>query len=121
MKIIRKIIEKTNRFFSMAPTLDFGDSMNFIGRNYVRDPNAPCNVGDKVIIHPVIGKSQATKSYPAVIKTKRVRGQDGKAKGEIWVLVAKGIEDNKDWCGAWMNDYLFSRLEFVCCNYKEKL
>lgn len=68
MKIIRKIIEKTNRFFSMAPTLDYG-----------------------------------------------------KAKGEIWVLVAKGIEDNKDWCGAWMNDYLFSRLEFVCCNYKEKL
>jgi hypothetical protein len=93
--------------------------MIFIGKNYPLSPNVACNIGDKVIIHPVIGKSQATESYPARISTKQVRGRDGGKDGLIWVLVAEGIEDNKNWCGAWINDYLFGRLEFVCRKYKE--
>jgi hypothetical protein len=114
---IRNLIQKVKSLFEI---IECGDSMNYLGKKYLISPNVDCNIGDKVIIHPVIGKSMATKSYPAKINTKLIRGKDGKAEGFIWVLVVEGIEDNKNWRGAWMTDYLFDRLEFVSRNYKDK-
>jgi len=93
-----------------------GVSMLFIGKCY-KDTDIACYVDDQVIIHPVLGVSQATKSYPGKIATDICKGQDGDAKGIIKVLTVKGIKDN-DSFNAWMNDYLFNRLEFVKRNYK---
>lgn len=95
----------------------FGDSMNYLGLNYYRDPKVPCNINDEVIIHPVLGHSQALKSYPGKVIAQQMKGKDGKAEGWIWTLNVVGIKDNKGW-SAWMNDYLFGRLEFVQRNYK---
>jgi len=107
------------KFLKNPPSLDMGDSMNFLGAKYYRNPEIKCNINDEVIIHPVPGKSQATKSYPAKIVSVQINGQDGKAKGSnIWILSVRGIKDNKNY-GAKINDYLFSRLEFVKRNCKE--
>ena len=95
----------------------FGDSMYNLGRTYLRGAKVPLHINDRVMIHPVPGKSQATKSYPAVVKPLYIYGRDGRAAGYIWVLTVRGIEDNKDWGGAWINDYCFERLELVSRNY----
>jgi len=92
-----------------------GESMLFLGKEY-KGTNIACYLSDQVIIHPVLGYSQATKSYPAKIVIDIVKGQDGDAKGIIKVLTVKGIRGNDSFC-AWMNDYLFNRLEFVRRNY----
>ena len=99
--------------------MKMGDSMNYLGTQYYRNPMMKCNINDEVIIHPIEGVSQAIKSYPGKVVAKQIDGQDGKAKGDIiWVLCVVGIKDNK-WIGAWMNDYLFGRLEFVSRNCKD--
>ena len=94
-----------------------GSSMLFIGREYTRGEKRALYLKDEVIIHPVPGKSQAKKSYPAMIDIEEVKGQDVDARGNIKVLIVRGIKGNKHI--AWMNDYLFSRLEFVKRNYHE--
>lgn len=113
-----KIFENIKLFFQNSPTMNMGDSMNYLGVEY-RNSNIKCNINDEVIIHPT-GKSKATKSYPGKVVTKQIKGQDGKAKGDICVLCVVGIKDNT-WIGTWMNNYLFGRLEFVGRNYKEDL
>jgi len=76
----------------------------FLLMNYTLGENRPiCKIGDEVIIHPVIGRSQATKSYPAKISVNKNHN----------VLTVVGIRENSGWYGAWINDYAFSRLEFV--------
>lgn len=96
----------------------YGSSMSYLGKAYTREPSVPLHINDRVIIHPVPGISQATKSYPAVVRPHYVQGKDGRAAGHIWVLTVEGIEENKDWKGAWLNEYAFNRLEFVSRNYK---
>jgi len=109
-----KIFDRIKLWFKEVPSLDMGDSMYYLGHTYLKNPEKKCNIGDEVIIHSVIGKSQTLQSYPAKIVAKQIAGQDGKTKGShVWVLCVVGIRDNKNWCGAWINDYLFGRLEFV--------
>ena len=93
-----------------------GESMLFIGRCY-KGTDIACYLQDEVIIHPVLGISQATKSYPGKIIVETVKGKDGDAEGIINVLTVKGIRGN-DSFSAWMNEYLFNRLEFVKRNCK---
>ena len=119
-----KTMEKYNSDFKNPIP---GNSMRFLGVNYLKGDNihfqnegdVPCKIDDEVIIHPIPGHSQATKSYPAKIVTEIIKGKDGDAEGIIKVLMVTGIKNNKNWGGAWVNDYLFSRLEFVKRNYKE--
>jgi len=114
-----KILEKIKSFFKTTPSMKIGDSMDHLGRCYERGlKKVPCHIGDEVTIHPVPGHSQATKSYPAKIVSEQVNGQDGRARGLIWVLTVDGIQGNSH--RAWLNDYLFERLEFVSRNCKEK-
>jgi hypothetical protein len=120
MKAIRNIFSKIVHHFNwLAPlTINCGDSMNFLGRNYHRgNMSNKLQINDRVIIR-YTNTSQAKKDYPAKIVARKINGRDGKAEGLIWVLMAVGILDNKDWKGAWMNEYLFSRLELVSRNYK---
>jgi hypothetical protein len=106
-------------WFEVSTTMNCGDSMNHLGRCYERGlKRVPCYINDEVIIHPVPGHSQATISYPAKIVAEQVTGRDGRAIGRIWVLTVNGIRGNKH--RAWINDYLFGRLEFVSRNCKEK-
>jgi hypothetical protein len=114
-----KAVDMFVEWFRSPMTMNCGDSMRFLGCQYQRGEPVELNINDKVIIHPVPGKSQAIKSYPGRIAVNVVvNGRDGWAEGIISVLVVEGIEDNKEWKGAWMNDYLFGRLEFVSRNYK---
>jgi hypothetical protein len=117
MKALKKFFFRVAKFFKGSPILKCGDSMNFLGCKYYQHPQVPCNINDKVIIHPT-SHSEAKKAYPAKIVVEKIVGRDGRSFGLIWVLAVEGIEDNKDWKGAWLNDYLFSRLEFVSRNYK---
>ncbi len=107
------------RWFRYPLTIECGDSMYFLGIKYQRGEPVECKINDRVIIHPVPGRSQATKSYPGVIRVNIISGRDGHAAGLINVLVVEGIEENKNWGGAWMNEYLFGRLEFVSRSYKD--
>jgi len=43
-----------------------GKSMLFIGKSY-KDTDISCYLDDQVVIHPVPGVSQGTKSYPGKI------------------------------------------------------
>jgi hypothetical protein len=97
-----------------------GDSFEFINRRYTRGKER-LQIGDEVIIHPVKAgllekafytsgfKSQATKSYPAKIVAKEIRWV-GIPKDE---LCLEGINENKNWHRAVLNEYGFNRLEFV--------
>ena len=106
-------------WINTPPSVEMGDSMHHLGQCYTRGlKKLPCYIHDEVIIHPVPGKSEATKAYPAKIVAEQVKGQDGKAKGLIWVLTVDGIRGNSH--RGWINDYLFSRLELVSRNCKEK-
>lgn len=88
-------------------------NQHFIGMNYKRgDTSVKMELNDEVIIHHIPGVSQAIKSYPAMIIQKRINGgYEGQINPEV--VVAIGIGENSDWWGAWINDYLFGRLEFV--------
>lgn len=90
----------------------FGKSMCFIGKEY-KIRNGKCYPGDKVLIHPVFGVSQAKKTYPGKIVVEKVKGQDGFTYGDIFVLQVIGINENSEWKGGWMNEYLFNRLELI--------
>jgi len=96
----------------------FGDSMDFLGKTYYREPKVPCNRNDEVIIHPVPGYSEATISYPAKIVAVKSKGKEGRGEGYFWTLEVDGIRGNKH--RGWINNYLFGRLEFVSRNCKEK-
>jgi hypothetical protein len=118
MKSLWKFFFKVVIFFTRTPTLKCGDSMNFIGMNYTRGNIVPLHINDEVIIRPVPGRSQATISYPAKIVAQQVKGKDGRAEGNIWVLTVCGIRGNEH--SRWINDYLFGRLEFVLRKCKEE-
>jgi hypothetical protein len=115
-----KAVEIFVNWIRMPITMNCGDSMRFLGCRYQRGTSVKLQINDRVIIHPIPGVSQATKQYPAVVKAEVVKGRDGFAEGIINVLVVKGIEENKEWKGAWINDYLFGRLEFVSRDYVEE-
>ncbi len=122
MKWLKKLLFRVAMFLKehaidVSPA-SFGDSMNFLGKTYYRELKVPCNINDEVIIHPVPRHSQATISYPAKIVAIKEKGRDGRADGTIWVLMVDGIRGNKH--RGWINEYLFSRLEFVLRNCKEK-
>jgi len=113
-----KAVDMFVNWIQIQPCTGIGDSMNYLGRCYTRGlQKLPCYINDEVIIHPT-SHSQATIAYPAKIAATQVRGRDGKAEGLIWVLTTDGIRGNSH--RAWINDYLFSRLEFVSRNCKEK-
>lgn len=88
-----------------------GNSYRFLGTPYTRNnpKENKLQPGDLVIIHPVPGVSQATKSYPGIIDESPVKW----VSGEAMELGVKGRGSNVLWHGAVMNEYLFSRLEFV--------
>lgn len=110
---------------------DEGESFKFVGMTYLKKPYAKLELGDEVIIHPVPCKpydiftttgfkSQATKSYPARIIVKDiewVKVPDKYANYQIKEpkneLCLEGIDENKNWHGAVLNEYGFGRLEFV--------
>lgn len=119
MRKLKIIWEKIKLFFKGTPPMLMGSSMSNLGRCYQRGfQRLPCYINDEVIIHPVPGKSQATTAYPAKIVAVQEKGRDGRAEGLIWVLTTDGIRGNSH--RAWINDYLFSRLELVSRNCKEK-
>jgi hypothetical protein len=95
----------------------FGDSYAFLGMIYKNGKNV-LMINDKVIIHPVLGHSQAKISYPAKV-VGQYEPQYSERYGRFyrWELTVIGIENNKEWKGAWINQYLFDRLEFVEHNY----
>lgn len=91
------------------------ESMTFMGKPYVRNPEITCQLGDWVIIHPVPGRSQTTKSYPAQITVEYSDKYtiNGKHIPMLKLLVLKGRDENINWWGAVINKYAFGRLEFV--------
>lgn len=118
MKNIKRHLDLLKVWLGTPVTLQCGSSMNFLGENYKRGRVVPCHIGDEVIIHPIPGVSEATKSYPAKIATEVVNGSDGKVRGTFHVLIVDGIRGNKH--RGWINSYLFGRLEFVKRNCKEE-
>lgn len=101
-----------------------GDTFDFLEHAYYMNGNkkVKLKIGDEVIIHPALNffiaengelcheyVSQATQSYPARIVVKEINW----SKGRRQELCLKGIRDNKDWHGAVLNFYAYSRLEFV--------
>lgn len=108
-----------------------GKSFKYIGSRYKKKPYEKLEMGDEVIIHPVplkkweafttTGfKSQAIKSYPARIVVKEIQWvtvpdkyADYQIKEPKLELCLEGIDENKGWHGAVLNDWGFDRLEFV--------
>lgn len=106
---------------SKFTTKEQGSSFGFINKKYIKGVQKGLKIGDEVIIHPIIGVSQATKSYPAQIVVKEMRwiGREENAKVEPKLeLCLEGIRKNKNWHGAVLNEYGFSRLELVQRNIK---
>lgn len=106
-----------------------GDSFKFLNSIYNIGTKERLKVGDEVIIHPVKANnffsttgftSQATKSYPAKIVVKEIQWikvphkySDYNIMNPKHELCLQGTGENKNWHGAILNKYGFSRLEFV--------
>lgn len=95
-----------------------GESFKFLNETFFGNSNKKLEIGDKCIIHPIEGRSQATKSYPVQISTCIMNWSKGEYPNNYITpkieLCIKGVEENSNWHGAVLNDYGFSRLEPIC-------
>lgn len=101
----------------MNPLTRTGKSFEFLGNIYPKSLFKKLEIGDEVIIHPIVGKvfqrnSQATKPYPAKIVAREIKWDCG-TRVELTLI---GVRENAGWNGGYgavLNEYGFSRLEFV--------
>lgn len=110
----RILAELQQRIYHPIP---MGESYKFINETYMGVSGKGLQIGDECIIHPVEGRSQATKSYPVVITANTMNWCKGEYPNTIPCpkveLCIRGIRENTNWHGAVLNEYGFSRLEFV--------
>lgn len=101
------ILEKAMKYY-------LGITSEFLGKKYKYSEDTLA-IGDEVIIHPIAGRSMATKSYPAKVVVKFINWSDNPSEE----LCLEGIGGNKKWHGCVINQYMFDRLEKK--EYKEGL
>ena len=89
-----------------------GASCRFLGNKYFikNHGRKHLRLGDEVIIHPIAGRSQTTRSFPARIDIVEYAWDEDNITTEISLHRIRG---NAAWSGALINAYAMSRLEFV--------